>query len=367
MILGACSAEPGARRAASPEVPPILSESWRAYVRHFIQQDGRVIDHSAGGISTSEGQSYAMLRAVWINDRDTFDRTWQWALRNLSSGVRNDHLWAWKWGKSKAGRWGVLDTAFATDADEDAAFALILAAQQWGDQRYLNAARAVLDDLWRLGTKEVNGRIYLLAGDTLCNGSQCRINPSYYAPYAYRAFGRVDRSHPWSRLVDTTYTLLEGASQLTGTRLPPDWLWLDTVSGDLRLVDEKSSSFSYDAIRTPWRIALDDRLSSDERSSRYLRRSLGWLTTEWMEHRHLAAIISPRGKALAGYESPEMLGVLMAALKPQAPKIAGEMNARVSRLYRNGVWSEADRYYLQNWLWFGTALYLDFYGALRVR
>src|SRR5215472_11067834 len=77
--------------------PQVLEESWRAYVQSFIQSDGRVIDHSASEISTSEGQAYAMLRSVWIGDRANFDQTFHWALNNLNSGIRDDHLWAWKW------------------------------------------------------------------------------------------------------------------------------------------------------------------------------------------------------------------------------------------------------------------------------
>ena len=96
--------------------PPILKESWNAYVQRFIQEDGRVIDYSAASISTSEGQAYAMLRAVWIGDRASFDKTFNWALNNLNSGIRGDNLWAWKWGKDRSGNWGVLDEAFASDA-----------------------------------------------------------------------------------------------------------------------------------------------------------------------------------------------------------------------------------------------------------
>jgi endo-1,4-beta-D-glucanase Y len=130
LLLCLCSCQGGKSQPAAElrMPPPVLIESWQAYVREFIQGDGRVIDHSAGGISTSEGQAYAMLRAVWIGDRGTFDRTFTWAVNNLNSGVRDDRLWAWKWGKNARGTWGVLDKAFASDADEDAAYALILAA-----------------------------------------------------------------------------------------------------------------------------------------------------------------------------------------------------------------------------------------------
>src|SRR5262245_50931417 len=72
--------EPPAETAPTAAVvPPILKESWDAYIAKFIQQDGRVIDHKASGITTSEGQAYAMLRAVWVGDRTSFDKTFQWA------------------------------------------------------------------------------------------------------------------------------------------------------------------------------------------------------------------------------------------------------------------------------------------------
>src|SRR5215470_5089229 len=89
-VLGALSCEKGKSLLVSQPraAPAILKESWDAYSQRFIQKDGRVIDYSAAGISTSEGQAYAMLRAVWIGDRDNFDKTFNWALNNLNSGIR---------------------------------------------------------------------------------------------------------------------------------------------------------------------------------------------------------------------------------------------------------------------------------------
>ncbi len=42
----------------------LIFASWNAYKEGSIQSDGRVIDHSNEKITTSEGQSYALLRAV---------------------------------------------------------------------------------------------------------------------------------------------------------------------------------------------------------------------------------------------------------------------------------------------------------------
>ncbi|KAB1990373.1 glycosyl hydrolase family 8, partial [Haemophilus parainfluenzae] len=84
--------------------------------------------------TVSEGQAYAMLRAVVINDPDTFARTLAWADANLArqdkNGDLSDQLWAWKWGKRADQSWGIQDANFATDADIDAATALILAYQR---------------------------------------------------------------------------------------------------------------------------------------------------------------------------------------------------------------------------------------------
>ncbi|MES4786533.1 MAG: hypothetical protein C4294_12680 [Nitrospiraceae bacterium] len=46
-----------------------LSALWSFYKRHSIS-NGRVISHDENGITTSEGQGYAMLRAVWSERPD---------------------------------------------------------------------------------------------------------------------------------------------------------------------------------------------------------------------------------------------------------------------------------------------------------
>ena len=352
----------------SQAAPPVLEESWTAYVRRFVQADGRVIDHKGGGISTSEGQAYAMLRAAWMRDRKVFDNAYAWGRNNLNARIRSDRLWAWKWGKSPSGRWAVLDRAFASDADQDVALALLLAHRIWGEERYLADARATLADLWRLGTVDVRGARYLLAGDTLCTGAVCRVNPSYAAPYAYRAFAKVDRDRDWTTLIDSSYVLLERASQLTATRLPPDWMLLDTQSGSLRPSSDKDSAFSYDAFRVFWRVALDRELSGDARADRYLETTLSWLTRRWKEGGAIPAVISGTGQPLADYESLEMLAALMAAWRVDEPEIARAAQRKLQSTYTAGIWADADSYYIQNWAWFGTALYeryLDPFATLK--
>ena len=87
--------------AASRVDHPFFETTWQRYRDRFIQADGRVIDwENDDQRTTSEGQAYAMLRALLIDDRETFDRVLNWGEQNLArrddDGVLIDHLWAWK-------------------------------------------------------------------------------------------------------------------------------------------------------------------------------------------------------------------------------------------------------------------------------
>ena len=363
VLLGLTALVPERAPAESPPSGPAttLQQSWKAYVARFIEPDGRVVDPKAGGASTSEGQAYAMLRAVWLRDRAVFDRTYAWGQRHLNAGVRKDRLWAWKWTKAPDARSRVPDDAFASDADQDVALALILAFRTWKDERYLRDASAILADLWRLATVDAQGRRFLLAGDKLCAGRACRLNPSYCAPYAYRIFALHDRERDWKSLVDSSYALLETSATLTATHLPPDWIVLDTTTGRLALPGGKDSAFSYDAMRVYWRVAMDRELFTEPRADEYLKRTLPWLIARWERVGTLPAVIPSNGDDPADYESPEMLAALMPALQRVRPDIAAAIDRRLQSLYTRGVWADhggaQDSYYLQNWAWFGTALY----------
>jgi endoglucanase len=84
-------AAPIARAQTEPPTPDAL---WAAYKQRFISAEGRLIDDSAGNVSHSEGQGYAMLLAAFAGDRATFDKLWAWTSSNLE--IRGDGLAAWR-------------------------------------------------------------------------------------------------------------------------------------------------------------------------------------------------------------------------------------------------------------------------------
>ena len=129
----------------------VLVDLWRVYRDiHLEEGTGRTIDHQAGGITTSEGQSYTMLRAVWMDDQPTFAQSWQWTKDNLQ---REDRLLAWKFGERSDGSFGVQEQVgggnSATDADVDIAFALLMAYSRWQDDDYLDDALPLIEAIWQ--------------------------------------------------------------------------------------------------------------------------------------------------------------------------------------------------------------------------
>jgi endo-1,4-beta-D-glucanase Y len=126
----------------------------------------------------------------------------------------------------------------ATDAELDAAAALILAYRQWGDQRYLTDVKELITAIWKT---EVNDEGFLKPGDIWDE----RKNPSYFNIGAMELFKTVDTNN-WARVIKNSFDLLKKVCD-TATGLPPDW-----CSQDGEYV---FGGFGWEAVRVPWRMA----------------------------------------------------------------------------------------------------------------
>lgn len=340
----------------------LLEQSWNAYRQRFIQPDGRVIDREADDRSTSEGQAYAMLRAVMIGDRDVFDRTLQWGENNLkrqSNGKPSDTLWAWKWGRNSQGEWTILDTNFASDADIDAITALILASRRWQHPEYLKLARIKLQDLWQLSVVAGEKKRYLLPGDAAAFQKQnmVQLNPSYLAPYAFRLFAQVDPSHDWLSLVASSYQVLQQASTLSTVGLPNDWILLDLKTGAVQPLVQANpgtSQYGFDAYRVWWRVALDAAWFKEPLARSYLKKHLKHPQQLWRSQQKIPAQIDLQGNPTATYEATAQYAMLYTALQLIDPVTAQQIKQqKLIPQYRNGFWDNDSAYYTQNLVWFG--------------
>jgi endo-1,4-beta-D-glucanase Y len=337
----------------------MMGSLWSDYKLGYLE-DNRAVDRQRDNVTTSEGQSYTMLRAVWMGDKETFDNAWQWTKDNLDRP--NDRLSSWLFGERADGSYGILTEQggynSASDAEVDMALALIFGYARWQDEMYLGDAQALLRDIWDKEVLLVGGRPYLAANDLekFSPNETAIVNPSYLAPYAYRIFELVDPGRDWDGLVATSYEVIE--KSLSEDGLPPDWARIDKRTGAvIPAGSELSDDFSYDALRTPWRLALDYEWYGDERAAKVLKKMRA-LREEWSEN----GKIVPRARdgSAVGPEAPALYGGVIGYFVVAEPTLARRVyEEKIQFLYDPGVnrFKERLSYYDDNWVWFGIGLY----------
>lgn len=336
------------RRAPSPR--DYLRDAWASYKPVYVAEPGYVLDRTRGdGEAISEGQGYALLRAAWMCDLPAFERTFRWVEQNLR---RPDGLYSWAW----SARTGTLiDSNTATDGDQEIAFALILAAHAFARPEYEARARELLVAIRTHEAIEVPGGWFPAAGNWAVD--ERIVNLSYFLPYAYPDFARVDPDGAWDRVTDVGYGLLARVLQQPGVVLPPDFMVV-TRDGDIAPLPAHSTlgrDFSFDAMRLYFRVALDCALYPRPQACdgplradalvEMLRRD-GAIYTRY----------ATSGRALGADESLSFYGGVLPLLAQQAPAFAAHLRAGKLALPDLATISDhPDRYYDLNWVWFGIA------------
>ncbi len=326
-----------------------LKQAWESYKRVYIDPSGFVLDRSRNqGEVTSEGQSYALMRAVWIDDSETFDRVLEWTEANLR---RPDGLYSWRW--SPTGK--VLDVNSATDADEDISFALILASHHFRKPYYLDRARELLQAIRLHAGLQIQGGWFPSAGNWAV--ADRIVNLSYFAPYAHPYFQRADPEGKWETSLEIGYDLMERTLKLPNVKLIPDFMRVSEAN-EVELLSESDSlsrDFSFDAMRLFWRVALDCRLHSRPRACSDPaggRRLMDLLARDG----RLVTRYRVDGTPLASGESLSFYGSLLPAPETYSHGAALEiLTRRLSPQSLLPLLANPQRYYDLNWVWFGLA------------
>lgn len=223
--------------------------AWEAFAEGFVQADGRVVDHTAGGRTVSEGQAYAAFFALVANDPLRFDRIIEWTQNNLSAGSFATQLPAWLWGEKDDGSWGVKDANAASDADLWLAYALFEASRLWAVPRYHAMAQDLLAQVKAKEIVELPGVGLMLIpapqGFQRDDG-HWRLNPSYLPEFQLRYFQHQDPDGPWSSVWGNFLSLMQPYRQ---QGLVPDWFEV-APSGQPVPCRVTGHLGSYDAIRS---------------------------------------------------------------------------------------------------------------------
>ena len=224
----------------------------------------------AVGSTVSEGIGYGMLLAVYMNDQALFDGLWKYEQHWVDgAGLMNWYVLGDGSGLGPNGQGG------ATDADEDMAFALVMADRQWGGQGSLDKpyATLALSQIQAIWNSEIQDSKLPKPGEW---GGWNTVNVSYFAPAYYRVFAKLDPSHGWSTVVSTVYdTIAYAVNAANGTAsngLVPAWCD-DSHGSPCKPIDmniPNDVGYQYDSCRTPFRIGLDWCWNGEPRAQSYV-------------------------------------------------------------------------------------------------
>ena len=281
-----------------------LETWWKSYKKSFILPDGCVQRPEHDFDTVSEGQAYAMLFSVFMDDKNMFDLIYDWTEKHLSRSKKHgDHLLAWHW---KDG--GVNDWMAASDADCDYAFALLLASYQWKEKTYREKAVLVINDILKLETvRGADNRLFLLPGLWGNEKSGCLIqNPSYYSPAAFRLFYETTQDSRWLNLIDTGYWILSQSGirldNIHGCGLVPDWCIVD-AHGNILTAEGKSNDYGWEAVRVPMRVGLDMLWYKTEETNKVLEEIYQALQTSISDLGEIKAVYRYTGEPAVKYSS----------------------------------------------------------------
>lgn len=219
---------------------------WRDYKDRFLLPEGRIIDTANGNVSHTEGQGWGMFLAVRFQDREVFDRLWQWTESHLA---RQDvALFSWRYDPSSTP--AVADPNNATDGDLFIAWALQLAADLWDDPRYARRSDEVRQAIMAHLVADVGGyQVLLPAFDGFRHDDYADLNLSYWVIPALRDFAARYPDEPWQVVIDSGRQLLERA-QFGRLQLPADWLRLGN-DGQLAPARAWPPRFGFENVRVP--------------------------------------------------------------------------------------------------------------------
>jgi endo-1,4-beta-D-glucanase Y len=227
--------------------------------------------------TVSEGIGYGMLLAVYMNDQVLFDSLWKYEQKFTDPvGLMNWYI------KADGSGTGMNGNGAASDADEDMAFALVMADKQWGgkgtlSKNYIDIAKDQITAVWN---HEIFQSTWLMPGDGWRTGNSA-LNPSYFAPAYYKIFAQIDTAHTdgWNAVLKSSYDVinasLNASNKNQSNGLVPAWCDSNGApnSGAFGVGQTSPTNYQYDSCRTPFRIALDWCWNGDTRAHDYLAKT----------------------------------------------------------------------------------------------
>ena len=344
----------------------ILDNLWKNYKQNYVVSYGQVLDQKEN-ITTSEGQSYGLLRAAWGEDKRAFEGLYAWTVDHLQHRD-SDKLFSWKWGKTAGNNdEKVIDSVNAIDADLDIALSLLIAGEKWQNPKYTKAAQEIISDIWRKCVINNDGEYFLASSvEAKQEDKTVILNPSYFSPAHYQYFSKYDTANNWAKLATDTYKQLD---QIAGpdNKLIPNWIKYNLVTKEYKKLNENDkikgenlNDYGYDAFRIFWRAGLDYHWNRNPEALKFLKKYSSFFEKEIKNNNgKVSNLYTTEGVRLSEVSDMSTnVGVYLALKYSDSPEATSFWNNNfLNNLNTKDYKFEGgENYYNQNWSWFAYAL-----------
>jgi endo-1,4-beta-D-glucanase Y len=264
-------------------------DKWKTVYVRTTGGQGSWIKYDNTNSTVSEAHGWGMVIAAYMGDKLLFDEMLRYAKAHPSANAPN--LIAWKQTLTGNVMKSVEGIDSATDGSLDVAYALLLADKQWGSAGatdYRSEALAVTRDI--LAHEVEPASSILMPGDWAQGADRQHTRPSDFMTSHVLAFARADPANAtkWSAVYDriaatVNYQFANGSA---ATGLMPDFMVAAganflPVPGKY-LETSHDGDFSYNACRTPWRLAMSfiadgrtDLLDSQRQTASWIAAATG--------------------------------------------------------------------------------------------
>jgi uncharacterized protein YjdB len=318
---------------------------WKA---NFIEActDGKLrVKFDNAGQTVSEGVAYGMLLSAYATDRPTFDGLWKYYKSHLNAnGVMN-----WKIN----GCTGVIGNNGATDAEIDAAMALIVADAQWGSLGTINYKNEATSLITIMKNTEVEASTFVLKPGDAFGGSRLT-NPSYFAPGYFRKFASFTGDNFWISVSNKCYEIIN--NNLTQNNavagLVSDWCTATgSHSSEAGGYVNGGRTYNYDASRTPWRIAVDYAWYGNTDAKTYIKKCSDFIRVTKGGTKNIVDGYNQDGSNLGRFHNATFIGAFASAAT------GGENQTHLNESYADLISTNEPRSYFNQTL---KTLYLFF-------
>lgn len=265
-------------------IDTMADNSYYYWKRHYLvkvdSHKMKVVVPEQNYVTLSEGMGYGLLFTASSGDSNTFKMLWNYTKQYLDeNGLMN-----WKIGSNGK----IMGFGSATDADEDIAYALLLASRKWPNSGYFEEASKMINSI---KNHEISSDYTILPGDGW--GKNPPLNPSYIALKYYTEFGEISEKKYWKKVVEVNINILkENFNKSTG--LFPDWI-----------NKKNGNTFGYDAIRVPIRLVQFYRNSNNIEVINILKSQYKFISNQGINN--LVSGYSLDGIPLVNYINSEYL------------------------------------------------------------